>query len=359
MNILRTAHAEFRVTDLDAARRFYVDALGFLLIRVESDRLYLGCMEERDLYSLILKKSDSPGLSHIAFRVEKERDLYDLEQIANEDSLPSRWVPLGEEFGQGKALRIQDPNGVPIEFIHEIERRPSELQNYHKYRGAAIQRIDHYNCQVPDVRRGYNWYTKRLNFHCSEYTAATDSPLLAGGPGGAGQGGVGEFKGHKFLESGPSHTIDQDELWAVWMHRKPNVHDLANMNGVGPRLHHIGFWAYDRISILNACDVLASMHMADRIERGPGRHGLSNAFFLYLRDPDGNRIEIYTGDYLITDWDLPPIRWSINDPRRATFWGHLPPKSWFEEASLVENIHTRDFMKTSQPLSFAKPDWVI
>ncbi len=360
MNILRTAHAEFRVTDLAAAKHFYVDALGFLLIREDSEHLYLGGLEEHDLYSLVLRKAKTPGLSHISFRVEKESDLDALAAIAESDGLTSRWLEPGDELGQGRALRIQDPNGIPLEFFHTIERRKSELQSYHKYRGAQVQRIDHFNCQVTDVRKGYEWYTKRLNFHCSEYTAAYDLPPTS--VGGQGGGSVGQARigldGKPFLEHGPSTTMDQDTLWATWLHRKQNVHDLALMNGVGPRLHHLGFWAYDRISILNACDVLAAMGMASAIERGPGRHGLSNAFFLYLRDPDLNRIEIYTGDYLITDWDLPPVRWSINDPRRATFWGHIPPKSWFEEASLVEDIATGELQPTTPPPIFAKPEFV-
>jgi catechol 2,3-dioxygenase len=215
-----------------------------------------------------------------------------------------------------------------------------------------VMRIDHFNCQVTDVRKGYDWYTKRLRFHCSEYTAAND-PI----EDNDGLEAV-EMRGRKFLEHGPSRLIDTDTLWATWLHRKQNVHDLANMNGVGPRLHHVGFWAYDRLSILNACDVLAAMGYADSIERGPGRHGLSNAFFLYLRDPDLNRIEIYSGDYLITDWDMPPVRWSINDPRRATFWGHVPPRSWFEEASLVEDISTGELLPTSTPPLFERPDFV-
>ena len=155
------------------------------------------------------------------------------------------------------------------------------------------------------MQKGFDFYTQQLGFHCSELTATDDAA---------------------------------PKLWAAWLHRKHTVHDLALMNGIGPRLHHVGFYVSDRVSILNACDVLASSGYVSAIERGPGRHGISNAFFLYLRDPDGNRIEIYTSDYLITDWDLPPVRWSINDPRRATFWGHIPPKSWFEEASLVEDI---------------------
>ena len=31
-------------------------------------------------------------------------------------------------------------------------------------------------------------------------------------------------------------------LWAVWMHRKGGVHDIAFTNGRGPRLHHTAFW---------------------------------------------------------------------------------------------------------------------
>ncbi len=69
------------------------------------------------------------------------------------------------------------------------------------------------------------------------------------------------------------------------------------------------------------------------MERGPGRHGISNAFFLYIRDPDGHRIELFTSDYLTVDPDLEPLRWSLDDPQRQTLWGHPAPKSWFEEGS--------------------------
>lgn len=60
-----------------------------------------------------------------------------------------------------------------------------------------------------------------------------------------------------------------------------------------------------------------------------------SAFFLYTRDPDGHRIELYTSDYYTGDPDLKPLRWSATDPMRGTFWGHLAPRSWFEESSLL------------------------
>jgi catechol 2,3-dioxygenase len=325
MNILRSAHAEYRVTDLSAARHFYVDALGFLVTRETEDALYLGGMEERNLFSFVLRKAPSPGLSHVAFRVEKESDLDELQQIAEEDKLTFRWIDEAHEPGQGRALRLQDPNGIPIEFFHRHEQREWELQQFHKYRGASVMRVDHFNCQVTDVQKGYDWYTSRLGFRCSEYTATDDQP---------------------------------EKLWAAWLHRKQNVHDIALMNGTGPRLHHVGFWVYDRVSILGACDTLASMGYAPSIERGPGRHGISNAFFLYVRDPDGNRIEMFTSDYQIADHDTPPVRWSIGDPRRATFWGHVPPKSWFDDAAQVENILTGHLLPTSPPPLKDRPDFV-
>ena len=116
------------------------------------------------------------------------------------------------------------------------------------------------------------------------------------------------------------------------MHRKGNVHDIAMTNGAGPRLHHLAFWMPDAAQVLQLCDVLGAAR-SGAIERGPGRHGISNALFLYLRDPDRHRVEIYTSDYLTVDPDFEPIRWRLNDPYRQQLWGGIAPKSWFTEGS--------------------------
>ena len=107
---------------------------------------------------------------------------------------------------------------------------------------------------------------------------------------------------------------------AAWMHRKGNVHDFAFTNGPGPRLHHLAYWVPTAINIMHLCDVMASSGYLANIERGPGRHGISNAFFLYVRDLDGHRIELYAWDYLTGDPDHEPVRWSVRDPRRQTLW---------------------------------------
>ena len=323
-SIVRAAHIEFRVTDLDRARSFYVDRLGFVEQDRDRDRLYLRGYEEVEHHSLVLRRAESGGVGHIAFRVASEADLERLERLHRGHGLSVRWVNE-QEAGQNRALRVQDPAGLPVEFYQTMDTADRLLQRFDLYRGAFIMRLDHFNCQVPDVDTAARWYQKELGFACSEYTESGDDPPA---------------------------------LWAIWLHRKQNVHDLALMNGAGPRLHHAGFWVQDQHSILRACDILAAAGMTDRIERGPGRHGLSNAFFLYLRDPDDNRIELYTGDYMIADPDRSPIRWSIDDPRRATFWGHMPPASWFEEASLVESVTDGSLIEPSPPRLRDRPEFV-
>jgi 3,4-dihydroxyphenylacetate 2,3-dioxygenase len=325
MNILRLGHVEFRVTDLERARDFYVNLLGFVETSRGRDRLYLRGLEEREHHSLVLRRAVSPGVSHFAFRVATPDDLERLHRSCTQRGLPARWLEAGVEEGQGRALRVQDPVGLPVEFYHEMEPVERRLQRFDLYRGPHVMRIDHVNVQVPDVQAAYQWYVEAWGFQCSEYTETDDVP---------------------------------PRLWAAWLRRKQNVHDIALMNGIGPRVHHAGFWVPDALAVLRACDILAAAGRQTAIERGPGRHGLSNALFVYLRDSDRNRIELYAGDYLIADPDWQPIRWSINDPRRATFWGHVPPASWFKEASSVESVVDDSLVEPSPPLLRDRPAFV-
>lgn len=298
-DIVRAAHAELVVTDLKKARKFYVDLLGLVVTEESEEALYLRGYEERDHHSLVIQRGDRPHVGHLAFRVGDPRHLERL--AAHYEALGcSPRLVSSQERGQGEALRVIDPLGFPVEYFYETTKVERLLQRFDLYRGSHIMRIDHFNLYVPNVQTAYAYY-RRLGYRLSEYTV-TDPP---------------------------------EQLWAAWMYRKPSVHDVALMNGAGPRVHHLAFWAPDPSSILRTCDIFAAAGHADDIERGPGRHGLSNAFFLYLRDPDGHRIELFNNDYYTGDPDFEPIGWNVRDPQRGTFWGHATPSKWFEEASAV------------------------
>ncbi len=257
--------------------------------------------------------------------MKSEADLDKLATFFQSKGLKTKWKEEGTQYALGRALHVHDISGMPLEFFCKMKGAERMIQRYDQYRGARIQRIDHVNCAVPDVEKAYDFFVNELGFACSEYTATED-----------------------------------DRVWAAWLHRKQTVHDQAFMNGEGPRLHHIGFWLPDPLALIHCCDVLASLGYGENMERGPGRHGLSNAFFLYLRDPDGYRIELYNGDYLTSDPDFNPVRWDLNDPRRQTFWGHKAPDSWFNETSPFLDIETGERIQEASPtLEQRKPDFVL
>ncbi|RLQ97377.1 3,4-dihydroxyphenylacetate 2,3-dioxygenase [Falsibacillus albus] len=304
-DIIRTARSILHVTDLNQSRDFYVNALGFVETDADEEHIYLRGLEEHVHHSLVLKKADKPAVEALSYKLRSESDLEALSNVFAEAGHKVKWLEEGSQKALGKSFRVQDISGMPLEFFAKMDTVERFLQRYDLYKGSRVQRIDHFNCMVPDVEKAYDFYMNKLKFSCSEYTAT-----------------------------------GEDRIWAAWLHRKPTVHDVAFMNGKGPRLHHVGYWLSDPMCVIHTCDVLASMGYGESIERGPGRHGLSNAFFLYLRDPDGHRIELYTGDYLTSDPDFKPIKWDINDPRRQTFWGHAAPDCWFEEASEVLDVHS-------------------
>ena len=318
-DIVRTSHVEFLVTDLERSRKFYVDTLGFIETFSTKDRIYLRGVEDRFHHSLVLTKGRAPAVAHIAYRVRNDSDL-DLigDLFEKEMRVPVKWLEDGEdEEGLGPALRAQDPFGFPLEFFKSMEESEWLLQRFERHRAARIMRIDHVNVLVPEVDPVSDWYTESLGFLCSEYTETDEA---------------------------------KPKVWATWLRRKPTVHDIAIMTGVGPRLHHAGFSVAEKDNILDCADILASKGYVKNIERGPGRHGISNAFFLYIRDPDGHRIELYTGDYLSADPDWEPLKWKLDDPKRQTFWGAPAPEKWFNEASTLLSVFNGDLVPTSRPL---------
>jgi catechol 2,3-dioxygenase len=322
VDIVRFGHIEYLVRDLSRARDFYVNLIGMHITEENSSCVFLRSIEERSHHSLVLRCAKYSGVGHIAFKVGSNEELDRMAHRFDHLGLATRWVPEGEELGQGRALRMRDPLGFTVEYYHEMAAVPSMLQRFHLHRGVSPLRIDHTNVLVPDAHAGYLWYADELGFRTSEYTEA-------GEPGG--------------------------RRWASWMFRKPSVHDIAVMTGRGPAVHHTGFLVSDVLKVIHACDILASAGYGDSIERGPARHGISNAFFVYIRDPDGNRFELFTGDYLTSDPDMVPLCWDLDDPQRQTFWGQPAPRRWFDEFMPIETLDGHGLMETEAPLQRAYP----
>lgn len=311
-NTVRLSHVEFGVTDLARSRAFYVDTLGLQVTDEDASTIYLRAMEERGHHCIVLKKADRAEARDLGFKVWDEDHLDRAASFFAGRGLPVDWV---ERPFQGRTFRTRDPQGIPLEFYARMDRLPPIHQQYSLYHGVKPLRIDHFNCFSPSVDQAVAFWNE-IGFRVTEYTEDAES----------------------------------GRLWAAWTHRKGGVHDIAFTNGTGPRLHHTAFWVPTPLNIIDLLDLMSTTGWLANIERGPGRHGISNAFFLYIRDPDGHRIEIYCSDYQTVDPDLEPIKWDLKDPQRQTLWGAPAPRSWFEEGSLFAGAGLSDSDLKATPI---------
>ena len=297
-NIVRLSHVELRVTDLAWSRGFYVDTLGLQVTYEDRDHICLRALEERGHHCMILRKAAQASVGVLGFKVWSEDDLDKAAHWFGARDLPVAWI---ERPFMGRVLATRDPWGVPLEFYAAMDRLPPIHQQYQLYRGVKPLRIDHFNLFSANVDAAVEFYGD-MGFRVTEYTADEES----------------------------------GRTWAAWMQRKGGVHDIAFTNGTGPRLHHAAFWVPTPLNIIDLLDLMSTTGYLANIERGPGRHGISNAFFLYIRDKDGHRTEIYCSDYQTNDPDHEPIKWDLKDPQRQTLWGAAAPRSWFELGSTFE-----------------------
>lgn len=301
-DIVRCAYMELVVTDLERSRDFYVDILGLVVTEETSDAIYLRAFEEFIHHNLVLRRGPVAAVAAFAFRVRSPEDVDRAEAYYKSLGVRTERRASGFTRGVGDSVRVEDPLGFPYEFFYDVVHVERMAWRYDVQGAGALVRLDHFNQVIPDVPRGRK-YLEELGFRATE-----------------------------------DIRDDAGITYAAWFRRKDTVHDTALTGGDGPRMHHIAFATHEKHNILYICDKLGALRRSDIIERGPGRHGVSNAFYLYLRDPDGHRVEIYTQDYYTGDPDNPLVSWDVHDNQRRDWWGHAVVPSWYTEASLVLDL---------------------
>ncbi|MBL0888332.1 3,4-dihydroxyphenylacetate 2,3-dioxygenase [Myceligenerans sp. I2] len=309
--ITRASHVALAVTDLAASRDFYRDTIGLVVTEESDDAVYLRGLEEAAHHSLVLRRAEEAKALHIGLRVRTDADITAAERYFAGRGVDHERVEVPH---QGPTLRFRDGVGTHIELTSSMETVPRKMAAFHEFTAGAPQRLDHYQVATHDVQTATDFWAG-LGMRLSEYTAKDGT----------------------------------DELWGTWMEVKGNTHDLVFTNGRGPRLHHFAYTVPDATHLIHAADVAGATGFGEEIDRGPGRHGLSNALFLYLRDPDQHRIELFTTHYQFIDLEDDPIRWDVSDPRRAQQWGMPASRRWFFEASEFPGEPVRDPLLTATP----------
>jgi catechol 2,3-dioxygenase len=255
--------------------------------------IHLRGVEERAHHSLTLKKTkeEEAACERVGFRVFAEDDLDKAKAHFDRHGVAAKFVNV--PF-QGRTLHASDAAGTPLEFCARMKTLPRVHTRTHEHKGAGALRLDHHQVLVPDVATAAGFYAT-LGFRVSD-------------------------------------CMDVDErIVAIFLHRKDNPHDLVLLARSGPRFHHSGYIVSEMHHVVRALDAAGNLGFAANIEHGPGRHGFGHSYYVYLRDPDGHRIELLLPAVQIIDIDEEPVRHDVS--AGANLWGPPPPRSWFEEAS--------------------------
>lgn len=311
--ITRTSHVVLSVSDLAESKRFYTEVIGLILSAESNDALYFRGVEEACHHSLVLRKGDSPTCARIGMRMLTEADLEKGKAFFDSKGSSTSWV---DAPFQGRTLHVTDPVGTPLEFCATMPVMPRMITKFSAHKGGCAQRIDHCQILTPEVRKACEFYMV-AGFRLTEYIA-------------------------------PKGTSD---LRGVFLQRKGNPHDLVFFNGAGPRLHHFAFLAPETFHLLRACDVAGELGYGFEVERGPGRHGPGHAMFVYFRDPDGHRIELFNTHYQVMDIENEPVGWDPADHTVSFPWGMPARQSWFHDATAFEGVPVRAPSTKTTPLT--------
>jgi catechol 2,3-dioxygenase len=303
-NLTRASHLVLTVRDLEASLAFYSELIGLVVSERTGDTLYLRGLEEACHHSLVLQRTGTaPVCRRIGLRVFTDDDLDKAESHFRKAGLPAQWVEVAH---QGRTLHVTDPQGTPFELCATMTVMPRMVTEFAAFKGGSAHRLDHFQVLVPDVDQACAFHMG-LGYRCSEYIVADPQEALSG----------------------------------VFLQRKGNPHDLVLLNGAGPRLHHVAYTSIDAFTLMRACDVAGNLGYGKSVERGPGRHGPGHAQFVYFRDPDGHRIELFTTHYQIMDIENEPVRWDSKSRLRKEIWGLPAQRIWFEEAMAFEGLEPR------------------
>jgi catechol 2,3-dioxygenase len=301
LDLAHLGHVELLTPKPEESLRFFTTVLGMEEAGRQEESVYLRGWGDYERATLKLTASDRAGLAHTAWRARSEPALQRRARALEESGLGLGWI--AGDLGHGPAYQFRDPDGHRMEVYFEAERyrapehlRPKLKNQPQRYpaTGVGVRRLDHVNVLCREVSPNRRFMEEVLGFRLREHVVLDDG-----------------------TEAG------------AWISVTPLVHDIAytlDATRANGRLHHVAFWADNREDVLRAADIFLENDVF--IETGPSKHAITHGFFLYGYEPGGNRIEIFSGGYLILAPDWEPVVWTQAERARGQAWGLQLPKSF-------------------------------
>lgn len=309
--IAKLGHIALVTKDLEKSLWFFEEVIGLEKTTVVDGVHYLRAWGDFEHHTLSLVQGEESHVDHIAWKARRREDVENFAVLLDEAGVEVEHIPAGVETGQGEAIRFCLPSEHQFEIYYDMEKpvvedpkRKSILKNqtYKAWRkGISPRRFDHVNLATnlePIVI--IDFLTEKLGFKVREFLKGPDSKVKS-----------------------------------AWLSVTTLVHDVAIMQTksaqTSAELHHLSYWSDNSQDILRAADILAE----NEIEFvGPGKHGISQAMYIYVIDPGSNtRVELFSNGYQIFEPDWEPIEWNFSEMKVGfTFWGEQAGMSGQKES---------------------------
>ena len=285
---------------LDDTLAYFVDLLGMDVVEERHGSHFLRAYGDYERWSLKLTAADHAGLEYASWRTTSADALERRVAWLEENGAVGAWVD--QDLGGAREYEFSDPDGHVFRLYFDTEdyvapegRRPVIPVNFQAYagRGANVRHVDHLNLLARDVRANREFWERGFGLRTYEIIELPD-----GAEAGAWM----------------SSTIQGHEL----------IYTQERTTGSG-RLHHFAYLVDTREEVLRAAEIFADARVY--IEAGPSRHTAIQGFYLYTREPGGNRIEVANGGYLVFSPDREPYVWTAEEWAKEPGWGApIPPE---------------------------------
>ncbi|AHH97452.1 VOC family protein [Kutzneria albida] len=300
-DLAHLGHHGLFTPDPEGTLHYFVDLLGMDVVAQDGEATYLRAYGDYETWSLKVIGSDQAGPAWVSWRATSPQALHRRIDWLEAHGHAGRWTP--RDRGIGPSYQFTDPDGHVFRLYYDTQRysapegqRPAIPTGFQRYagRGANVRRLDHVNLLARDVPACRKFWEEGFGLRTYEIVRSAD-------------GG--------------------DES-AAWMSSSIQGHELiytrehTSANG---RLHHFAYVVDSREEVLRAAEIFADARI--RIEAGPSRHTAIQGFYLYTREPGGNRVEVAHGGYLVFAPDSEPYIWNPKEWKGKPGWGApLPPE---------------------------------
>ncbi|AXF56775.1 catechol 2,3-dioxygenase [Salicibibacter kimchii] len=309
-DVAQLAHVEIYSPKPEETVEFFERFLAMEVTARSGQSAYLRAYEEPYHNSLKVTEAKEAGLGHAGWRTLSPQALQRRVEAIKETGMGRGWIE--GDIGHGEAYQFTLPDGQLMELFWDVEyyqcddayrskllNRPSKRPE----RGVPVRRLDHINLMSSNPQKDAQFMIDNLGFRLRE--------------------GI----------------EDEGNLIGSWLSVSNLMHEIAIMpepNQVPGKLHHLCYWYGIPQNLYDIADVFKENDIF--IEVPPNKHGISQAFCMYVYEPGGNRVELF-GDagYLIFDPDWKPVIWDMKDvPGYGDTWiGTAFPDSWWTQGTPV------------------------